>query len=257
MTDTIIFDDTKTWQDIVTKEGKNYRERERIKRKIQRWIDNVQKMSDLERRTFIAAMQEEGISKPPADLPKKNIIAPISRISDPEQDSKPDPEPGHPQMKEWFIKSLIKKYGGSVGIAPIWKIRQEYPYKDFDLMLKFLAGLHRIKFLHGDSAATPETERRKNPKDRAGIEYTDCQWIGEPDLDPEPIQDNNPISTSAEGRMKLKQAGFRIFRAEKGRNIIKEFSHEGSWRKHSEYKSNAAMQRAFKDLLAEEKHIEA
>ena len=56
-----IFSDTKTWQDIVTKDGENYRERERIKRKIQRWIDNVKEMSDLERRAFIAAMQEEGI----------------------------------------------------------------------------------------------------------------------------------------------------------------------------------------------------
>jgi len=53
----IIFDDSKTWQNIVTKGGKDYRERERVKRKISRWIDNVREMSDLERKAFLAAMQ--------------------------------------------------------------------------------------------------------------------------------------------------------------------------------------------------------
>lgn len=138
--DAVISDDSKTWQDIVTKRGKDYRERERIKRKIQRWIDNLKEMSDLERRAFLAAMQEQGFGKP---------------------------------------------------------------------------------------------------------------------AEPDPRQEQDAIYTSAEGRMKLKRAGFRIFRAETGRNMIKEFSDKGSWHKHSEYKSSAAMQRAFKNLLADEKHVEA
>ncbi|MEE4355936.1 MAG: hypothetical protein V2I97_05655 [Desulfococcaceae bacterium] len=202
---TVISNDSPmAWQEIITKEGRDYRERERIKRKIQRWIDNVKGMSDLERRAFFAAMQAQGFTaNPPAAVvsqaPKSGItvIDPISVI--PEDDTKPEPEPGHPEMKEWFIRELIKKYGGASGTAPIWKIRQEYPYKDFDLFLNFLAGIYRIEFLHGDPASTPAEELVKNPKDYKGTRFINCQWNGGGGG-----SIPQPVCTSADGKLKLK-----------------------------------------------------
>lgn len=49
-----------SWQDIIKKEGKDYRDRERIKRKISRWLNNFKNMSDLEQKVFLVSMQEQG-----------------------------------------------------------------------------------------------------------------------------------------------------------------------------------------------------
>ena len=42
---TVKNDGIESWQRIIKKEGKDYRDRERIKRKISRWIKNIQEMS--------------------------------------------------------------------------------------------------------------------------------------------------------------------------------------------------------------------
>lgn len=55
---------------------------------------------------------------------------------------------------------------------------------------------------------------------------------------------------------KLERAGFKIFRMEKGRNIIKERA-GGSWIKHSgPFPTITAMEAAFVDLMKNQKHIQ-
>jgi hypothetical protein len=70
---------------------------------------------------------------------------------------------------------------------------------------------------------------------------------------------------NAEDRLKVKRAGFRIFRQRriypidrfdnKVRNEIWELSDKGSWCKYQDYPSQAAMERAWKDLMKDKKNI--
>lgn len=136
--------DFKKWETIIREEGENYRERERIKRKIQRWLDNLREMSELERRAFLAALRDEGFIdaqrlKVPESVPEEKKEIPV-------------------REKFYLIRDLIAKHGGQSGTARIDRVRSDYPYDDFDDTVIMAAKRYIVELVSGDPTTMTREE---------------------------------------------------------------------------------------------------